>query len=129
MTPTLEKWKYCLYSYIHESCTPLGYKDCLRAVISYRLQKHTHTHTHTQSHRHTHIHTHAHTHTADCFTTEQAIVLIFFSSPARHICFGRLTRYLKRTFPSKKWQDDMFLISICQPGQDGSKTFHKDDSV
>ena len=59
VTPTLEKGKYCLYSYFYGSCAPLGYKDCLcisdpavkitvkESVTDYKTHTHTHTHTHT----------------------------------------------------------------------------------
>ena len=56
VTPTLEKVKHCLCSNFHESCTPLGYKDCLRVIFDLAVIKplytplkqlrdaHTHTH-------------------------------------------------------------------------------------
>ena len=51
VTPTFGKGKYSLYSYIHGSCTLLGYKDCLQTVTESVIdcKKHTQTHTHTQT--------------------------------------------------------------------------------
>ena len=60
VTLTLDEGKYCLYWYVHGSCTPLGYKDCLQVIFDsavkitvtesvkdYKAHTRTHTHTHT----------------------------------------------------------------------------------
>ena len=80
VTPTLEKGKYCLYSYFHGICTPLGYKDYLRVIFDPEV-KITVTVSQLQTSKNTHTHTHTHTHSADWSQTELKLSCAGVHSP------------------------------------------------